>query len=162
MFVDKRSGKIALVAHCLLNQNSRAVGLAKRSSVINEIVEFLVRKKIGIIQMSCPELAYVGVSRQPQTREQYNNAKFRRCCRKIAEEIANLVQEYAKAGVKLEMVLGVEGSPSCGVNEISGIFMEELRLKLEEHGISVPFYGVSLEHLRDDIAELEKLIKLEA
>ncbi|MDH7477291.1 MAG: 2-thiouracil desulfurase family protein [Candidatus Bathyarchaeota archaeon] len=159
MFMDKRSGKIALVAHCLLNQNSRAIGLAKSLSVINEIVEFLVRKEIGIIQMPCPELAYVGVSRQPQTREQYNNANFRRCCRKMVEEIVNLVQEYAKAGVKLKIVVGIEGSPSCGVNEILGIFMEELRSKLDEEGLSAPFYGISLERLKEDIIELEKLVK---
>jgi predicted secreted protein len=66
MFKDKRSGKIALIAHCILNQNSRASGLAERSSVITEIAEFLIRNEIGIIQMSCPELAYAGVSRQPQ------------------------------------------------------------------------------------------------
>lgn len=157
--MDKRSGKIALVAHCLLNQNSRAVGLAKRSSIINEIVEFLVRKEIGIIQMPCPEFAYAGALRQPKTREQYNNAKFRKCCRKMTEDIANLVQEYAKTGVKLEIVLGVEGSPSCSVNEISGIFMEELRSKLDKLGISVPFYGISLERLKDDMAELERLVE---
>jgi len=159
MLTDKRSRKIALVAHCLLNQNSRAIGLAKKSSVISEIVEFLIRREIGIIQMPCPELAYAGVARQPQTKEQYDNAKFRRCCRKIAEEIANQMQEYAKGGVKLKFVLGVDGSPSCSVNKNSGIFMEELRLKLDERGISALFYGISLEHLKDDIAELERHVK---
>jgi len=159
MLTDKRSRKIALVAHCLLNQNSRAIGLAKKSSVISEIVEFLIRREIGIIQMPCPELAYAGVARQPQTKEQYDNAKFRRCCRKIAEEIANQMQEYAKGGVKLKIVLGVDGSPSCSVNKNSGIFMEELRLKLDERGISALFYGISLEHLKDDIAELERHVK---
>ncbi|MEM3824496.1 MAG: 2-thiouracil desulfurase family protein [Candidatus Bathyarchaeia archaeon] len=159
MPIDKRSGKIALVAHCLLNQNSRAEGLAQRSSIINEIAEFLIRREIGIIQMPCPELAYAGVRRQPQTREQYNNAKFRNCCRKMAEEIANLVQEYANSEVKLKIVLGVEGSPSCSVNEISGIFIEELRSKLDKRKISAPFYGISLERIKDDIIELEKLVK---
>jgi predicted secreted protein len=159
MFKDERSEKIALVAHCLLNQNSRAIGLAKRSSVINEIVEFLTLKKIGIIQMPCPEIAYAGALRKPQTREQYDNIKFRGCCRKIAKEIANQMQEYANCGVKLEIVIGVDGSPSCSVNEVSGIFIEELRLKLDGRGISAPFYGVSLERLKDDIAKLKKHVK---
>jgi predicted secreted protein len=159
MFKDERSGKIALVAHCLLNQNSRAIGLAKRTSVINEIVEFLTLKKIGIIQMPCPELAYAGGLRKPQTREQYDNIKFRGCCRKIAVELANQMHEYANCGVKLEIVLGVDGSPSCGVNEVSGIFMEELRLKLDECGISALFYGIRLERLKDDMAKLERYVK---
>jgi predicted secreted protein len=159
MFKDERSGKIALVAHCLLNQNSRAMGLAKRSGVIGEIVGFLTLRGIGIVQMPCPELAYAGVSRQPKTREQYSNVRFRRQCSRMAVELANQVREYADCGVKLEIVLGVDGSPSCGVNEISGIFMEELRLKLRECGISVPFYGIRFERLKDDIAELEKFVK---
>jgi predicted secreted protein len=159
MLKDNRSRKIALVAHCLLNQNSRAIGLAKRSSVIKEIVEFLTHKEIGIIQMPCPELAYAGVSRKPQTREQYNNARFRECCRKIADEIANQMHEYANCGVKLKIVLGVDGSPSCGINQISGIFMEELRLKLDAKGISAPFYGIHFERLKEDMAKLERYVK---
>jgi predicted secreted protein len=159
MFEDERSRKIALVAHCLLNQNSRAKGLAKRSSITKEIIEFLIHKEISIIQMPCPELAYAGVSRMPQTKEQYDNARFRRYCRRIAEEIANQMQEYANCGVQLKIILGVEGSPSCGVNKISGIFMEELRFKLDAHEISAPFYGISLERLKDDVVKLEKYVK---
>jgi len=49
MLKDKRSEKIAIVAHCILNQNSRAQGLAERSSAIAEIVEFLMLNDMGII-----------------------------------------------------------------------------------------------------------------
>ncbi|MGQ9507503.1 MAG: CD3072 family TudS-related putative desulfidase [Candidatus Bathycorpusculaceae bacterium] len=159
MFKDKRSGKIALVAHCLLNQNSRAIGLARRPSAINGIIKFLMCNEIGIIQMPCPELAYAGALREPKTKEQYDNAKFRRCCRKMAGEIANQVREYESCGVKLKVVLGVDGSPSCGVNEMMGIFVEELRSALEKIGVSVPFHGVSLEQLRADIVKLEGYVK---
>ncbi|MGQ9726059.1 MAG: CD3072 family TudS-related putative desulfidase [Candidatus Bathycorpusculaceae bacterium] len=159
MFQDKRSGKIALVSHCLLNQNSRAIGLAKRSSVINEILEFLMCNEIGIIQLPCPELAYAGALRKPKTKEQYDNTEFRGYCRKMADEIANQMQEYEDCGVKLKIVLGVDGSPSCSVNETLGIFMEELRFNLDKRGISVPFYGIRLERLKNDTAELEKHIK---
>lgn len=160
MFRDVRSGKVVLVAHCILNQNSRALGLAKKSGVVNEVVEFLVRSGVGIIQMPCPEFTYAGVSRQPKTREQYDNATFRVHCRKIADEIANQISEYAKGGVKLRLVVGVDGSPSCGVKgEVSGIFIEELRSALDKRGISAPFCGIRLESLGDDIAEMEKHVK---
>lgn len=49
MFKDKRSGKIALIAHCILNQNSRALGIAQKSSVITEVMEFLTKNEVGII-----------------------------------------------------------------------------------------------------------------
>jgi len=161
MFKDKRSGKIALIAHCIINQNSRALGLAERSSITAEIVDFLVCNEIGIIQMPCPELGYAGILRPPQTRDQYNNATFRKHCRKIVEEIVSQVQEYEKCGIKLKFIMGVNGSPSCGVNEISGIFMDELRFKLDKRAILVPFYEVNFERIKEDIIALEKLIKSE-
>lgn len=178
MIKDKRSGKLALVAYCILNQNSRAIGLAERSSVITEIVEFLMRNEIGIIQVPCPELTYAGVLRQPQTKDQYDNVMFRRHCRKIVEEVANQIQEYEKCGIKVKLVIGVDGSPSCCVNETSkrktcksmlehkkvngpGILIEELRSALDERRVSVPFYGIHYERLKGDIIKLERLIKLE-
>ncbi|MEM3665821.1 MAG: 2-thiouracil desulfurase family protein [Candidatus Bathyarchaeia archaeon] len=158
---DRRSRRLALVAHCLLNQNSRASGLAERSSVVAEFLEFFMRHEIGIIQMPCPELAYAGVMRQPQTKEYYDNAFYRGYCRKIAEELANQVQEYENCGIKLKLVIGVNGSPSCGLNETMGIFMEELRSALAERQISTPFHGVRYGRIKEDIAQLEKLIKTE-
>jgi predicted secreted protein len=175
-FKDKRSRQIALVAHCTLNQNSRATGLAKRPSIITEIVEFLARNEIGIIQIPCPELTYAGLLRPPQTRDQYDNVTFRMHCRKIAEDLANQVHEYEKCGIKLKLVIGIVGSPSCGVNETSkentrknrlghkkvkgsGIFIEELRSALNAREISVPFYGIRYERLENDVGNLEKLIE---
>jgi predicted secreted protein len=178
VFQDERSRKIALVAHCIMNQNSRATGLSKRPSIITEIVEFLVHNEIGVIQMPCPELPYAGLVRPPQTRDQYDNVVFRRCCRKIAEELANQVHEYETCGIKLKLVIGIDGSPSCGVNETSkentrknkpghkrvkgsGILIEELCSALSERRISVPFYGIRYERLKNDADKLEKLIKPE-
>lgn len=173
---DKRSGEIAIVAHCILNQNSRVLGLAERSSVITEIVEFLMRKEIGIVQMPCPELTYAGILRRSQTRDQYDTVMFRSYCRKIAEETVNQIQEYSKCGIKTEIVIVVDGSPSCGVNETSkgnpcqnvskhkktsgsGILIQELRFALKERSISIPFHGVRYERLPQDLVKIEKLLK---
>lgn len=164
MFKDSRSGKIALVAHCILNQNSRVFGLAERSSAITEIVDFLIRKDLGVIQLPCPELAYAGISRPPQTKEQYNTSTFRKHCRKIAEDAAKQIQEYQKCGIRLKLVIGVAGSPSCNISdnqniENSGIFMEELHHALSERGISAPFYGIRYNRLLEELTELEKIVK---
>ncbi len=176
LFKDKRSGRIAIVAHCILNQNSRVLGLAERSSMITEIVEFFWRKKIGILQMPCPELTYAGVLRKPQTKDQYDTIMFRSHCRKIADEIVDQIQDYAKCGISTEIVIGVDGSPSCGVSETSkgkpcknlskngkvkdsGILIEELRFALKERESSIPFYGIRYEWLSEDLANIEKLLK---
>jgi len=176
MLKDKRSEKIAVVAHCILNQNSRVLGLAKRSSAITEVVEFLIRNDMGIIQMPCPELSHAGILRKEQTRDQYDNAVFRKGCRKIAAEIVDQIREYSKAGIKTKMIIGVDGSPSCGVNKTSkinpcksmaesqsvkgfGILMEELCLELRKKKFSIPFYGIRYERLSEDLDEMKKLVK---
>jgi len=156
MLKDKRSRKVAIVAHCILNQNSRVFGLAERSSAIAEIVEFLILNDMGIIQMPCPELKYAGILRKSQTKNQYGDAKFRKHCKKIAGETVEQIQEYSKGKIKATIIIGVDGSPSCGVTD-SGIFVEELRSALKERKIAMLFYGIRHERLSEDLAKLEKL-----
>lgn len=155
---DKRGKKIALIAHCILNQNSRAYGLAEKTSIIAEIVNFLAKNDISIIQMPCPEIAYAGVLRQTKTKEQYDNAFFRKCCKKIAKELAVHVWQYERHGVKLKLVIGIKGSPTCSVDD-SGIFIEELCSELNKKGISAPFCNIHTKSLTEDIARLKELVK---
>jgi len=156
---DRRGRRLALVAHCVLNQNSRVFGLAERASMIGEVVRVLMRNGVGVIQMPCPELVYAGLSRAPKTREQYDNLRFRSLCRKIAEQLAEQISEYERNEIRLKVVIGVDSSPSCGVNENPGILVEELRLALNKVGVSAPFYGVNYRRLKDDAHKLDKLIK---
>ena len=158
MLKDKRSRKIAIVAHCILNQNSRVFGLAERSSAIAEIVEFLILNNMGIIQMPCPELTYAGILRKSQTKDEYGNIMFRNHCRKIAEETVKQIQEYSKGKIKATIIIGVDGSPSCGITD-SGILIEELRFMLKKKGFTVPFYGIRYKRLSEDLAKLRKLIR---
>ena len=109
--------------------------------------------------MPCPELAYAGILRPSKPKEQYDNPSFRAHCRKIAKELANQIQQYEKGRIKLKLVIGVDGSPNCGVSDTSGILMEELRSALAEKQISTPFHGIRYERLKEDITKLEKLIK---
>lgn len=171
IFNDERSGKIAVVAHCVLNQNARVPGLAEKPSTITEITEFLNRNKIGIIQMPCPELIYAGVSRQPQTKEQYANKIYRKLCGKIADEIAHQIQEYKRCKIETLFVIGVDGSPSCSVKATKcntnrqkvrdyGILIEELQFALKKRQIEIPFYGVHYNSLKDDLAKLNRQIEL--
>ena len=114
--------------------------------------------------------------KQPQTKDQYDTIMFRGHCRKIAKEIDDQTQDYAKCGIEIEIVIGVDGSPSCGVNETSkgstcermsknerekgsGILIEELRFALKERENSIPFYGIRYERLSEDLVNIEKLLK---
>ncbi len=160
MWMNKRSGKIAIVAHCLLNQNSRAQGLAKKpNTIIKEVINFFMHNNIGVVQMPCPEITYAGVLREPQTREQYNTSLFRGHCKKIAKDTFQIIKRYNSHGIKTVFILGVEGSPSCGVNEFSGILIEELKKLLTKNQLTIPIYGIHLENPKNDINNLEKLYR---
>jgi predicted secreted protein len=142
--------------------------------MITEIVKYFLHKEMGIFQMPCPELTYAGILRQPQTKDQYDTVVFSSHCRKIAKEIVDQIQDYKKCGITTEIVIGVDGSPSCGVNETSkgstcenmsknervkgsGILIEQLRFALKERKISIPFYGIRYERLSEDLVNIEKL-----
>jgi predicted secreted protein len=126
--------------------------------MITEILKFLASNEIGIIQMPCPELAYAGALRAPQIKSQYNNTTFRRQCKRIAQEIADQIRQYEEHEIRLKLVIGVDGSPSCSVHN-SGIFMEKLRLALNKRGIATPFYDVHYKSLNEDVTKLKKLIE---
>ena len=51
MFDDKRSKKIIIIAHYLLNQNSISDGTADFPSQFNKVIDLLITNKIGIIQL---------------------------------------------------------------------------------------------------------------
>jgi len=147
-----------VVAHCILNQNSRAQGMAYYTGMINEIVDALRKHGVGIIQMPCPELTYAGLLRPSQTREQYDTPAFRRHCRRIASSTADQVEEYVKNGFNVLAILGVEGSPTCGVEANLGILMEELQSELKKRKVEAPMKSVSHTSAGQDAAWLEKIL----
>ena len=63
MFTDARSKRVIFVAHCLLNQNSISDGTADYPGANEEILQILLKAKVGIVQMPCPELCCLGLDR---------------------------------------------------------------------------------------------------
>ncbi|MFQ5999172.1 MAG: CD3072 family TudS-related putative desulfidase [Candidatus Bathyarchaeia archaeon] len=181
MIQDKRGCKIVVVAHCILNQNSRVFGIAYYPGMINEIVDVLRKHEVGVIQMPCPELTYAGLLRWSCTKEQYDTPAFRRHCRQIASSAVDQVEEYLRNGFNVLAILGVDGSPTCGVDETSvgykggylpklaptreakiikapGVFVEELQYELKERKVVVPIKGVRHTRASQDAAWLEKIL----
>ena len=136
--------EVAVVAHCLLNPLTRVKGLAP-----------LAFSPVGpTIQLPCPEALYLGLERWAVTRNQLDVSQFRRFCRLLIVQYADLLQMLAKEGTQVRIV-GMAGSPSCGVASTSscytggrvrecehehvsgrGIFMEELMGELERRGVA--------------------------
>jgi predicted secreted protein len=55
--------KILLIAHCLLNQNAKINRCAHFPGAIQELAHLLGDSGVGLLQMPCPELLYLGLDR---------------------------------------------------------------------------------------------------
>lgn len=111
---DARSRRVVLVSHCILNANAKVEGLSLYAGVHPLIGEFAERG-IGIIQMPCAEFSHCGMKRWGQTREQYDHPSFVALCEGYANDAYDQVLEYQRCGYEVLGVVGIEGSPTCGV-----------------------------------------------
>ncbi|MDL1966199.1 MAG: hypothetical protein LWW90_05925 [Candidatus Desulfofervidus auxilii] len=111
---DKRAKKVALVAHCLLNQNAKVNGFAFFPAMVGEIVDLLKKHNYGILQLPCPETIYAGTRRWWYVRDQYDNPGFINLSRQILKPVIDQIKEYQKNGFKV-ILIGLDGSPSCGI-----------------------------------------------
>ena len=177
-----RSKKIVLVAHCLLNANSKVEGLEEFNSILKELLTFLSKNDFGIIQLPCPELTSHGINRWSKVREQYNNPYYRQHCKKIIEPIIKQVTNYLENDYIISAVIGVEKSPSCGINEScsaknwggdfsaqnqnnldksiiinkEGVFIDVLKEEFKKRGYKIPFFGIDELNIDSSIKKLEE------
>ncbi len=129
---DRRSGRVAFVSHCLLNQNVRYLGGATEPGVLPDVVGRYSRAGIGIVQMPCPEQhAWGGVLKPTMTRWYGSRLLRRRTARRLVARMAGTwtehryrrlarravaaIVDYQQGGMEVVEVLGVGASPSCGV-----------------------------------------------
>jgi predicted secreted protein len=157
--------RVAIVAHCILNQAARAWwgegGASREKGMVSDVVGLLARHGVGVIQMGCPEFSLYGNPRRPRSREESDTPEFREKCREIAIQARVEIEALMERGIDPEMeiagILGFEGSPSCGVKYTTrtidgerrrapgqGHLIEALQLEMSLRGLDVPFLGVSL------------------
>mgnify|MGYP000501244457 CR=1 FL=1 len=164
-----RARKILAVVHCILNVNAKVYPLARVSGAHTELLREYLEAGVGLIQLPCPELTYLGANRWGMTREQYDHANFRAHCESILKAPIQEVEALMRGGCTILGVLGMDGSPNCGVHrtcfgleggeltgeeefrrqrsrlkmvEGKGVFMEVLEALLEARGLSIPFLAV--------------------
>jgi predicted secreted protein len=183
----RREKKIVLVAHCVLNSNAKVEGLANYKGALKELVHFLVDSGYGIMQLPCPETTVYGIKRWGHVKEQFNTPFFRKQCRLMLESLVDQVVDLSQNGYHFGAVIGIDGSPSCGVGstcssalwggEVSnryglqdkienimtidgkGILMEELEKMLDEHGAEVPFIAVDEANPDASISRIKKFFR---
>jgi predicted secreted protein len=182
MFGDKRSKKVLLVAHCILNQNAKIDRCAYYPGAIKEVSRILVDADVGILQMPCPELFCLGLAREVKTGmdttvESEDTRVARRMaedqaktlCRKLAIDLIYQAEEYQKNGFELVGVIGINGSPTCGVETTwsndqekqgQGVFIQILDEASRRRNISLPMRGIKAYEPQQAIAVVRNLMKI--
>ncbi len=163
--------RIILVSHCVLNRCSKVERtLPKERADTLKLVEHLMKEDIGIIQLPCPEMYMYGIKRWGHVKSQFDTKFFRDHSISMLTPIINQLTDYQKNGYEIVGVVGINGSPSCGVSRVcdgntwggefedigiinekvkglvytegSGVFMEELMKLFKSYDINVPFYAI--------------------
>ena len=139
----ERSKRVVLVSHCILNQNTVVYPLARAKGSYKDILIELMNNDIGIHQLPCPEYRYLGLKREPMSKEQYDTKEFRTINKSIAIDTVNIIKEYINNGYEVLGIIGINESPTCSINGVKGILMEELldtlmNEKIELKVIDVP------------------------
>jgi len=162
--MSRKDRRIILIAQCLVNPYCRVHVLGQNFPLSHELTDYLMGKKIGIIQYPCPETTAMGLMRNPQGRQQYDNIFFRQHCKDLLKVPMLMVREFVKNNYRLTCFLGLENSPTCGIHwgkhkvnkfntespmavdapapdepKLMGIMAELLMEELVKEGVSVPF-----------------------
>ena len=180
MFTDQRSKKIVLVSHCILNQNSISDGTADFPGTNESIVKLLMESNIGIIQLPCPELSCLGLDRgnvhggerdviveNTRIRQQLETDRSAKMIQHLVDQTLFQIKEYINNGFSILGVIGINRSPSCGVQTTSknnqevigeGVFMERLRQELEKNDIQIDMVGIKALETDAAIDSIQRMI----
>lgn len=151
---DSRSKRLVAVIECILNQNARDVGAATFPAISWPILSLCNEYNIGILQMPCPEIFFLGFERKRKPGQSIKDAldtfDGRDRCRKISIDVVSRIEDYMSQGYEILAILGGNPkSPGCAVHtengvllSESGVFMKELQDELRKRSIEVPFRGI--------------------
>lgn len=131
-----RDKKIIILSHCILNQNSVVLPLARAKGAYNEIIKPILDLNIGVLQLPCPELIHLGLDRQPMTQEEYDTDNYNELCSNLLKPVIKQLLYYKNSGYKIIGLVGIDESPTCSFNN-NGILIKKFIDLLNENHIEV-------------------------
>lgn len=180
MFTDARSKKLVLVAHCILNQNSISDNTADFPGTFQDLVALLLEYNIGILQLPCPELTCLGLDRgdvhgaerpviveNSRIRNALGQSVPTKKLKLIVDQVIYQIEEYQKNRFTILGIIGINRSPSCGVETTSmnneeaagmGLFMEAVREELGSKGVDIKMIGVKTSEVEKSLKKVKELL----
>jgi len=127
------------------------------------VIDLIRDNRIGIIQLPCPELLCLGLDRSDRNggqrgllsentriRHLMTGAQSMQVLESHARQIAMQIEEYRQYGFQVIGLVGVNRSPSCGVETTSmegmekpgmGVFMQVIAETLDKKSIPLEMTG---------------------
>ena len=171
---------VLVLSHCVLNRATRwwknGRSTAMNSGPVDRVLELLSTRRIGAIQMPCPEFTFLGNPRSPATKDEYEALPgFQRHCESLARDVAQGLKASntlsRKPKIKILGIVGVRRSPSCSVEctprrmgdstryfKEKGLFLEILEKELARLDLRVPFVEVDLDRPESFCQSLDELL----
>lgn len=134
----RRSKKIVVASHCVINQNAVVEGEARSPGVMKAAVDWTHEQGYGMFQLPCPEFTFLGPERPPMTVEEYDTPEFRAHNRRILQPAVEQLKTYQDHGYSIVGGLGIAGSPSCDPGK--GVFMRDFLELAAESGVEIDFF----------------------
>lgn len=132
----ERKKNMVILSHCILNQNSVVLPLARAKGAYNAIIKTILNRDIGIIQLPCPEIIHLGTKRPSMTKEEYDTKDYRQLCKELLQPIISQILFYKDENYKIIGLVGIDKSPTCRLNN-NGILMDVLFKLLEVNQIKL-------------------------
>ncbi len=155
-FSDRRSKRIVLVSHCIINCNNKFPGYADVPGAYTDFMIPIMQAGVGVFQMPCCEvLGWGGVGRKliehsldRANLEQEWIQNYPELCATWARWTADRVEDYVTNGYQILGVIHVQDSPTCGTDHVDTF--PQVHFDLLDS-------GVTWDHLNYDelIAKLE-------
>jgi len=162
---DGRSRRVVFVAHCVLNQNARLVNYAAFPAMMTPLLAALQQRDIGIVQLPCPETMALGLGRDRdvsprEIREGLELPRSQARLRRFVDQVIYQIKEYQFHGFHVVGILGINTSPSCGVETTccepprgpgEGVFIRVLHERVKAEGLDIGFKGIDEQRQQEAI-----------
>ena len=144
--------QVAFLTHSLLNPAADAGRHPASRGPVQPVVSTLRDLRCEVVQLPAAEVGHLGVRRWWQSREMLDTPGFRAHCRRLAGPVLRQVEQFRAAGYDA-VIIGADGSPSCGVRTTAGEAGWGGRPTAVDDPVPVPGEGVWIEVLRAAFAD---------
>lgn len=162
---------VVFVPGCMLCPSFQAVLEEKNMVWQQKIVDYLISRNIGMIQMPCPEASFQGykkgVSRGAHGISYYEKLQgFREHCTALGKAVVEQIAELADAGFVVVAVIGIEHSPTCaasymytnqGTEKRQGIYMNAINEGIARERLDISIIGINRRYPDKFIRDLKRL-----